>query len=127
MRRLTLTLATATLLLAGCTHTTITRTTSVIGTYRLPEAAPVAQLDTLDEKAAGEFRAGHSSAGQCVFRGVISEMFWKDDQKLDRLLLQAQSGTGYQLFKVEIVGEKTIRHVEEVRNGKASSSTKILN
>jgi hypothetical protein len=122
---LILALITTASLFVGCTHTITTN--ALIRTYRLPEAAPVAQLDTLDEKAAGEFRASHSDAGKCVFRGAISDMFWKDDQKLDRVLLAQQSGSGYQVFKVELVGQKTIQHVSGTRNGKVFENTKILN
>jgi hypothetical protein len=121
-----LALITAVIPFAGCTRTHTINTSALITTYRLPEAAPVAQLDTLDEKAAREFRTSHLAAGKCVFRGAISDAFWKDDQKLDRLLVAEQTGSGYQLFKVEFVGEKRIEHVSGERNGKPFDSIKIL-
>lgn len=112
---------------AGCTHTVTVTTHELISTFTVPEVAPVAQMDTLNAKAALEFKSTHQAAGQCVFRDAISAMFWKDDQKLDRLLLAEPSASGYQLYRVEIVGEKRIQHVSGTRNGKKFESTRILN
>ena len=114
--------AVALVVMCACSHTVTT--TSIVRVRRVPEVAPVATLETISVAAGDVFIKAHAEAGFCVYKGAVYTLYWRDELKTD-LVLRLPAANGYDVVKVEPIGEKVLREENGTRNGKVFQQTTI--
>jgi len=122
MRMLRLAVGVTLFVMCACSHTVTT--TSIVRVRRVPEVAPVATLETISVASVDVFVKAHAEAGFCVYKGAVYMLYWRDELKTDSLLLLPTTN-GYDVMKVEAIGEKLLREENGTRNGKVFQQTTI--
>ena len=112
--------------LAACTTTTMTTATVIVKV--VPEVAPIVVTEALGAGQLAAFRKQHKEAGEVVMQDRVYTAYWVDDLQLDKLVLRPQDGgRTTEVVKVREVGRnRRIKLVDGKRNGKAFSSTEVL-
>jgi hypothetical protein len=112
-------------ILLGCTHTTHTTISAQTTIYEVPEVDLVGKTESLPENALADFKKTHLSAGRCVYKGAVHDLYWQDDQKVDAILLLPSGSRSYDVYKVTQTTQRVLRETTGTKNGKPFHSERL--